>query len=51
MNDAEIKYYSDLKAKAIAELNLAKNARNLERVQILSALIAVYDEKIKESSK
>ena len=51
MNPSELSYYSDLKAKAVAELNLATYARNLERVQILSALIAVYDQKIKEASK
>ena len=51
MNPSELSYYSDLKAKAIAELNLATYARNLERVQKLSALIAVYDEKIKECLK
>ena len=51
MNDAEIKYYSDLKAKAHEELNWAIFAKNQEHIDRLSALIAVYDQKIKEESK
>ena len=46
MNPSELSYYSDLKAKAIAELNLATYARNLERVEYLQTLILKYEAKI-----
>ena len=51
MNQSELSYYSDLKAKAHEELNWAIFAKNQEHIDRLSALIAVYDEKIKEAEK
>ena len=46
MNQSELSYYSDLKAKAVAELNLATYARNLERVDMLTKRITEYQAKI-----
>jgi hypothetical protein len=49
MNEAQIKFYTDLMHKAHAELNLATYAKNLERVEFLHNLILGYEAKINSS--
>jgi hypothetical protein len=46
MNDAQVKFYTDLMHKAQAELNLAIFAKSLENVERLQKLILGYEAKI-----
>ena len=51
MNPQQIKHYEHLISLAQAELQMATWCKNFERVEILTARISEYDEKIKEANK
>lgn len=51
MNPNQIKFLERLIANAQSELAMAKNVKDLERVDLLTKRIAEYELKIKEANK